>query len=488
MAPQETQQDAAQVAQHIPDTLAQLALPIDSLSYFPGNARRGDVTRIKKSLNRFGQYKPITARLHSGVVIAGNHTLQAARELGWSEIAATFVDVSDDEATRIVLTDNALSDAATNDAEAMAALLEGVPDWRETVPGLEDYEVADLTGSKETKPQGNLADMFGVPPFSVLDARQGSWKERKDAWKGLGIQSELGRDGALVYESPQTMYRNWYEVKNAAVAAEGKKLSDKEILASAWAGRLEKMNDGGGTSIFDPVLTELMYRWFAPAGGHVLDPWAGGSVRGIVASRLGRRYTGVELRGEQVEANRAQVHLASPLVPEWIEGESTETLGRMEAEQFDMILGCPPYYDLETYSADPRDLSNMSKEEFDAAMYRNVAEAARLLRQDSYAVFVVGGVRDKKGALMDMRSLMIGAAADAGMVLHNDAILLTPVGSIRLHAARQFTTARTLSRTHQDVLVFLKGDKKRAAGRMSMEETQATLETLEGGESDGSDS
>ncbi|HXF87125.1 MAG TPA: hypothetical protein VNK48_02075 [Xanthobacteraceae bacterium] len=46
---------------------------------------------------------------------------------------------------------------------------------------------------------------------------------------------------------------------------------------------------GSGTSIFDPVLCEIAYRWFCPPGGSVLDPFAGGSVRGIVASRLGRR-------------------------------------------------------------------------------------------------------------------------------------------------------------------------------------------------------
>ncbi len=38
-----------------------------------------------------------------------------------------------------------------------------------------------------------LAEKFGVPPFSVLDARQGYWQERKRAWLALGIQSELGR-------------------------------------------------------------------------------------------------------------------------------------------------------------------------------------------------------------------------------------------------------------------------------------------------------
>src|SRR5213079_1074313 len=40
-----------------------------------------------------------------------------------------------------------------------------------------------------------LAEKFGVPPFSVLDARQGYWQERKRAWIALGIQSELGRGG-----------------------------------------------------------------------------------------------------------------------------------------------------------------------------------------------------------------------------------------------------------------------------------------------------
>src|SRR5690348_7500784 len=60
-----------------------------------------------------------------------------------------------------------------------------------------------------------------------------------------------------------------------------------------------------GTSIFDPVLCELSYRWFCPPGGKILDPFAGGSVRGIVASCLGFEYTGVELRAEQVAANQA---------------------------------------------------------------------------------------------------------------------------------------------------------------------------------------
>jgi hypothetical protein len=62
------------------------------------------------------------------------------------------------------------------------------------------------------------------------------------------------------------------------------------------------------SSIFDPVLAELAYRWWCPLGGTILDPFAGGSVRGIVAAKVGRQYVGGELRSEQVEANIKQAN------------------------------------------------------------------------------------------------------------------------------------------------------------------------------------
>src|SRR5690242_12336191 len=67
-----------------------------------------------------------------------------------------------------------------------------------------------------------------------------------------------------------------------------------------------RIGDQSGTSIFDPVLCELAYRWFCPPDGLILDPFAGGSVRGIVASKLGRRYIGIDLSARQIEANRTQ--------------------------------------------------------------------------------------------------------------------------------------------------------------------------------------
>lgn len=51
--------------------------------------------------------------------------------------------------------------------------------------------------AEDDEPSASLADRFGVPPFSVLDARKGEWGERKRAWLALGIRSELGRGGQL---------------------------------------------------------------------------------------------------------------------------------------------------------------------------------------------------------------------------------------------------------------------------------------------------
>lgn len=83
-----------------------------------------------------------------------------------------------------------------------------------------------------------------------------------------------------------------------------------------------------GTSIFDPVLAEIAYTWFNVDGGTILDPFAGGSVRGIVASRLGYRYLGHELRENQVEANIAQATeiCAGYPEPEYVIGDSSKTV------------------------------------------------------------------------------------------------------------------------------------------------------------------
>jgi DNA modification methylase len=221
-----------------------------------------------------------------------------------------------------------------------------------------------------------------------------------------------------------------------------------------------------GTSIFDPVLCELVYRWFCPPGGLVLDPFAGGSVRGIVAAKLGRRYLGIDLRPEQLAANRAQAARICPdagrLAPVWLEGDAID-LARLAPEPADLVFTCPPYGDLEVYSADPRDLSTLAFADFVTKYRAIVAAAVAVLKPDRFAAVVVGDFRDKAGFYRRFISATEQAFEDAGARLYNEAVLITAVGSLPIRVGIIFDKARKLGKTHQNVLVFVKGHPAAAA-------------------------
>lgn len=220
-----------------------------------------------------------------------------------------------------------------------------------------------------------------------------------------------------------------------------------------------------GTSVFDPVLCELIYRWFCPQGGTVLDPFSGGSVRGIVAAKLGLRYVGIDLSERQIIANRRQAEdiCAGGLMPEWRVGNSVqikEIAGDVEA---DLIFSCPPFWNLEVYSDDPDDISNMVYADF-VVMYRSIISGATsLLKNNRFACFVTGDVRNKDGFLVGLPNDTVRAFQDAGTGYYNDAILVTSTGSLPIRAGRQFASGRKLGRSHQYVQFFVKGSWSEAA-------------------------
>lgn len=256
---------------------------------------------------------------------------------------------------------------------------------------------------------------------------------------------------------PRTSDLNFYGAKRAKEAELGRELSTAEFL--------EMYEDAApanaGTSIFDPVLCELVYRWFCPPGGTVLDPFAGGSVRGIVAARLGLNYVGVELRGEQIAANREQAAaICGENQPVWVEGDSRELRTLCAGVEADFVFSCPPYADLERYSDDPRDLSTVAYPAFRRAYTAIIRAAVGLLRPDRFACFVVGDVRDARGFYYGFPWHTVDAFDAAGARLYNDAVLVTAAGSLAIRAGKQFQASRKLGKAHQNVFVFAKGDPR----------------------------
>lgn len=290
---------------------------------------------------------------------------------------------------------------------------------------------------------GKLGKRFAVPPFGVLDARAGYWSERKQAWLGLGLKSEVGRDAKA------------YNIGDGYTFADGHTLKANKTL----------------TSVFDPVLCELVYRWFVPPNGTVLDPFAGGSVRGVVASFIGHRYTGVDIRPEQVAANREQADVIGCEVwrggvPEWVEGNSSFLTDAMAGRPpFDAVFTCPPYYDLETYGGPDGDGSMLP--DYDAFLdwYAGVfAQCAELLAADRFMSVVVGEIRDDHGTLRNFVGDTISVLRACGLSYFNDAMLVTMVGTAAVRA-EQFRKNRKLVRGHQWLLVFYKGNPQDVAKR-----------------------
>lgn len=394
---------------------------------------------IKRSIVEFGLVEPLVVNKDM-TVIGGHQRLKVLKELNFAMIPCIIVNL---DKTKEKMCNIALNKIAGDwDRAKLKDILEELDtgEWDLSLTGWGEQEIEDLMTEFHVEPEEEtdyikLVDKFIVPPFSVLDTRQGYWQDRKRVWLSLGIQSELGRGDNLRGALKTNITKEKY-------------------------GHNENEGNESGTSIFDPVLCELIYRWFCPGNGEILDPFAGGSVRGIVANYLGYNYIGIELRPEQVEANQKQ-DICKDKKPIWIVGDS-KNIDTLAKDKYDLIFSCPPYYDLEVYSDIKGELSaKITYQEFIKSYRDIIYKCIKMLKEDRFACFIVSDIRDKKGFYRNFVSDTILAFQDAGTSLYNEAILITAVGSLPIRVGRQFSSYRKLGKTHQNVLIFYKGDPKK---------------------------
>jgi hypothetical protein len=359
-------------------------VPLSELKPHPKNRNKHpqeQIQRLAQILEYQGVRKPIIVSNRSGSIVSGHGRLEAAKILKWKEFPVSFQNY-DDEAQEYadLIADNAVALWAEIDLSGVnndLADLDGT--FNLDLLGIEGFTV-DVADKAPQTSGPSLADKFLVPPFSVLDQRQGYWRERKEHWMSLGIKSDEGRAENLLkmsdtilepdpkkrakankgasYNDQDTlqayMHIDKIKAKLGISNEEARKMileNPRAVLERIGAYRPDSAAQSTGTSIFDPVLCELIYRWFSKPGHLVLDPFAGGSVRGIVAAKLGRPYYGSELRREQVEANvkqARQIITKKAIMPEWVCQDSRDL--HKAKIQADLVFSCPPYADLEVYS------------------------------------------------------------------------------------------------------------------------------------------
>jgi hypothetical protein len=184
------------------------------------NPKRHAHEEIGTSIGRFGYVEPVVLDERTGKLVAGHGRVdslkarqasgeappEGVREEGveWLvPVLRGWASRSDTEAQAYLLASNQLTAAGGwDDAELGAMLRELEAQQALEGVGFDEQELARLLAEAQpgalpsvSEARQTLAERFVVPPFSVLDARQGYWQERKRAWLALGIQSELGRGG-----------------------------------------------------------------------------------------------------------------------------------------------------------------------------------------------------------------------------------------------------------------------------------------------------
>jgi DNA modification methylase len=217
---------------------------------------------------------------------------------------------------------------------------------------------------------------------------------------------------------------------------------------------------GDTTSILDPVMCEILLSWFTNEGFKTLDPFAGDAVFGFCSAYKNRPFTGIELRKEQVEFNQLLID-THDLNGKYICDDSLNIDNHIEDNSMDFIFSCPPYADLEIYSELENDLSNMSYDDFFKTIEQILQKTIKKLKENRFAVIVMGEVRHKKtGVYLGIIPKIIQIMCGAGLHYYNEIILQTPIGNLHMRAGAYMSNARKIGKQHQNILVFYKGNPK----------------------------
>jgi len=399
--------------------------------YNPRQLSKDQFEDIRASINRFGIVDPIIVNKHPerlNIIIGGHQRCKVAESMGMDKVPTVELNLDLDKEKELNVRLNKNTGAFDMDALANYFDEKDLIDWGFTQGELVGFTDDDVAVGEQ--PEGlELAEAFGVPPFTILDTRQGYWQDRKREWKNL------------ILDKGETRETSMNELD--------------ELKYGTWKGNLKAAPE---VSILDPVLSEIICKWFTPGKSKVFDCFAGDSVFGYVSSSLGHDFTGIELRPDQANINNERV---ASMTAKYICDDGRSVLQHIGEDSMDLLFSCPPYYDLEVYSDMDNDASNQETyEDFMSILDTAFTDSIQCLKDDRFAVIVVGDVRDKEGYYYRFVDHIKDIFERAGMRLYNEMILVEMIGTLAMRAARTMRN-RKVSKCHQNVLVFYKGDIKK---------------------------
>lgn len=369
-------------------------------------------------------------------------------------------DLSEEEQREFIIKDNVGYGEWDMDALANEWDAEELDDWGLDVWQNKEWENGESSGATNSKPaNASLNDRFIVPPFSILDTRKGYWQERKKKWRELIGDNGESRNDTLI-TAPEIKYKDLYQRTRQHREELGitfKEYLDKYVPDDVKEREASKVLSAG-VSLLDPVMAEIVCRWFGQDNCKTFDCFAGDSVFGYVSAHLGNEFVGIELRPEQARLNNERVE---GMTARYINDDGQNVAQHIAPDSQDLLFSCPPYFDLEKYSDLENDASNQdSYEDFIKILENAFKAAVGCLKDNRFAVIVVGDVRDKStGFYYDFCGDIKRIFKEAGMPLYNEIILVETGASTALRAGR-YMESRKVAKMHQNILVFYKGKTK----------------------------
>jgi len=394
---------------------------INKIKLNPNNPRTIKDNKFKKLVKSIEEFpemleaRPIVVD-EDMIVLGGNMRLKACQSAGLKEVyIIKFNELTEEKKKEFIVKDN------VGYGEWDFELL--LQEWDKSK--LTDWGLDIPPNKMKEEVKSRLSDRFIVPPFSILDTRSGDWMKRKSDWKSLINDEGESRENTLS-ENSNSMVGSY----------------------------------NNGVSILDPVLSEIICKWYLPIDkiNNIIDPFSGDTVFGYVSTFLNNKFTGIEIREEQARLNNERTN--ENAIYHCDDGQNI--LNYVEENSQDLIFSCPPYYDLEQYSDLDNDASNQETyEDFIKILDNAFTDSIKCLKENRFAVIVVGDIRDKNGFYYNFHEDIKYIFNKSGMLLYNELILIEPIGTAPMRVNNAMTN-RKVVKTHQNVLVFFKpeDDKK----------------------------
>lgn len=380
-----------------------------------------NMEHIVNSIKEFGYIKTSIVVDENDVLLTGHGTLQALKKLGYKEApeVVKIIGLTEHQKKAYRIADNSSAQGGEWDLEALDIEMQDI-EFDMGKFGLDISEEISIEDGGNAWVKSKLTDKFIVPPFSVLDTRQGYWQERKKMWRKLICDYGESRENTLAN------------------------------------GLMAGINSG--VSILDPVLAELANLWFGLSGGNTFDCFAGDTVFGYVSSKLGNNFIGIEIREEQAVLNNERV---AGMNCKYICDDGQNVLKHIPENSQDLFFSCPPYFDLEIYS----DLTNDASNQADYNSFIEIIEKAfsnsiKCLKENRFAIVVAGDVRDKNGFYYNFPEDIKKIFFKQGLKLYNEMILVETLGTLPQRVQKSMIN-RKIGKCHQNIMVFYKGNTKK---------------------------